>query len=194
MIYRIKSHIRKTNFCSLRCLGEYRKRKRITIICANCSKKKRVKLSYYNKGAKYCSRKCVIEGTAETSLELLGYALLEIMGLEFYKQHKIGRFIPDAYIPSLKMAILFDGDYWHNKPEHIERDARFNTYAKELGINVVRVFGSELKKSYDILRQRIIEVGGLQPSQVPPIPISFSPPLNQNGAAQLRLSLDPSRL
>lgn len=87
------------------------------------------------------------------------------------------------------MAILFDGDYWHNKPEHIERDKRFNQYAAKLGIRVVRVRGSEHKNTYDILRQRIIETAGLQPCEVPAIPTTFSPQLNPGGDVQLCLSL-----
>lgn len=189
IVYKIKSHIKKVNFCSPQCLGEYRKRKRITIICAHCGKKKRVKASHYNKGAKYCTYLCARKGTLETSLESLGYALLEIMGFEFHKQYKVGCFIPDAYIPSLKLAVLFDGDYWHSKPDHIERDKRFNAYAKKIGIKVVRIWGSELKESYKILRHRIIQVAELQPSEVPPIPASFVPPLNQNGNVQLALDL-----
>lgn len=112
------------------------------------------------------------------------------MDFDYHKQYKLGRFIPDAYIPSLKMTVLFDGDYWHNQPEHIDRDQRFNDYAAKVGVLVVRVRESELKHSYDILRDRIIQVGKLPPAEVPVIPTSFSPPINQNGDVQLRLNLD----
>lgn len=189
MIYRHRSRIRKANFCSPQCLGEYRKRKRVTIICANCGRKKRVKPSYYHKGVKYCSLRCMIQGTDETKLETLGYALLEVMGFEFRKQYKVGRFIPDAFIPSLNMAVLFDGDYWHSKPDHKERDARFNSYAAKNGFLVVRVLGSELKQDYNILRERIIQKAQLQPFEVPPIPKTFVPPINHGANVQLPLDL-----
>ena len=186
VIYRVHSAIRKHNFCSQQCLGEYKKSKRITITCAFCGIKKKVKPSYAQK-AKCCSLECAIKYSGENNLETLGYALLDTMGFNYIKQYKLGGFIPDAYIASIGMVVLFDGDYWHNKAEHIDRDNRFNAYATKVGVKVVRVLESELKHSYSILRDRIIRVSGLLPSQVPPIPESFVPPINRNGVLQLPL-------
>lgn len=188
-IYRIKSRLRKRNFCSPQCLGEYRKSKRVIIVCAYCARKRRVKPSYLTKGIKCCSVECAIRYSGETSLETLGYALLDVMEFDYLKQYRLGNFIPDAYIPSLKMAVLFDGDYWHDQPDHQDRDKRFNEYAQQVGVTVVRVRQSELKASLDILRTRIIEVGKLQPSEVPPISTLFVPPSNHGGDIQLPLDL-----
>jgi very-short-patch-repair endonuclease len=192
MIYRARAKIMKVNFCSPQCHGLYHQRRRITIICAYCGEEKRVKPSYLNKGAKYCSKICWIRGSAETSLETLGYALLDVMNFTYQRQTRLGKFIPDAFIPSLNMAVLFDGDYWHNMPDHKDRDERFNAYASRIGVLVVRVRESELKKSYQILRSRIIQVGGLLDAEVPLIPLLFHPPISQNGVVQLHLNLSIS--
>ena len=112
------------------------------------------------------------------------------MGFSFRKQYRIGAFIPDAYIPSLKLAVQFDGDYWHSMADHLDRDARFDAYASTVGVKVVRVLGSELDQSYDTLRDRIIAIAELPHDRVPTIPKFFVPPSNHRANAQIPLDLD----
>ena len=177
-IYKPRARLRKVNFCSVQCLGKYRKRRRITIVCSYCGKKKRVKPSHYNKGARFCSWECARKGATPTTLEMLGYQLLESMEFVFYRQYRIGKFVVDAFIPTLNLVVQFDGDYWHDKPEAHIRDTNHNSFMDSQGIRFIRVRQSELTADYNILRRRIIEQCELPPSEVPRIPKSFVPQLN----------------
>jgi very-short-patch-repair endonuclease len=56
------------------------------------------------------------------------------------------RFELDIYIPSLKKAIEFDGDYHHSRPGAAERDARKNAGCVEAGIELFRVRWSSYVK------------------------------------------------
>jgi len=57
----------------------------------------------------------------ETELEFILYCLLHAWNMEFLKQQRFGRYVVDAYVPSLKMAVEADGDYWHRDSEKESR-------------------------------------------------------------------------
>jgi len=89
-------------------------------------------------------------------LEKAGYAILEDLGLEYQPQQPVGRFVFDALIPSLSLAIQFDGDYWHGNPEVFpessarqlkqrEIDRRADDTAKNMGFQVLRFWESTIK-------------------------------------------------
>ena len=57
----------------------------------------------------------------------------------------------DIYIPSLKKAIEFDGDFWHKsdwalKHGAAERDARKDQQCKKAGIDLLRISESDYQK------------------------------------------------
>lgn len=52
----------------------------------------------------------------------------------------------DVYIPSLKVAVEFDGRYWHSFPEAQARDDRKNRAAAAAGITLLRVPEADYRK------------------------------------------------
>lgn len=178
--YRARNSIRKINFCCRECVHAYTLRKRVTIICEHCGKKRRVAPSTFNKGARFCSYKCFLASSGCTSLEKLGYQLLEIMALDFELQYRLGNFVVDAYIPIFNLVVQFDGDYWHSLPGRRETDVRHNAEMNAQGIQVVRVGEKELHDNYNILRYKIIDTCHLAPDSLPLIPDNFSPDLTTN--------------
>lgn len=52
---------------------------------------------------------------------------------------KSPKFQLDVYIPSLKKAIELDGEYWHSRPDALERDARKDKECQEAGIQLLRL-------------------------------------------------------
>lgn len=73
------------------------------------------------------------------------------------------RFELDIYIPSLKKAIEFDGDYWHNRVKAIERDKRKNLECREAGIGLLRVKWSDWEtNSEEVLKQVFCFIGEKQ--------------------------------
>jgi hypothetical protein len=45
----------------------------------------------------------------------------------------------DIYIPGLKAAIEYNGNYWHSKPDSIKRDAEKRQQAEQAGIRLLVV-------------------------------------------------------
>ena len=69
----------------------------------------------------------------------------------------------DIYIPRYKVGIEYDGDYWHNIPEMIERDKLKDIICKERGLKLIRVLESEWYADKDkIIKniKRILENNG----------------------------------
>ena len=80
-----------------------------------------------------------------TSIEVKLYEELKNRGLLFETQKLInGKFVVDAYIPSLNLVIEADGDYWHSLPENKARDRSKNGYLKVSGYNLLRVSETEI--------------------------------------------------
>ena len=81
-----------------------------------------------------------------TSIEKTLYDYLLLKGIIFEKQKLInGKFIVDAYIPSLNLVIEADGKYWHTLPEVIGKDKAENAYLEKCGFNLIRLSEVELK-------------------------------------------------
>lgn len=74
-----------------------------------------------------------------TSIEKKLYNELKRKGLLFETQKLInGKFLVDAYIPSLNLIIEADGDYWHSLERVIKKDKAENAYLTKCGYKLVR--------------------------------------------------------
>lgn len=94
----------------------------IDYTCQECGKAFRGKPSVSHR-KKYCSRECggiarvrQLRGKSPTSIERETYAALTELGIVFERQHRIGRWVTDAYIPSLNTVIECQGDFYHCNP------------------------------------------------------------------------------
>ena len=80
-----------------------------------------------------------------TSIEKKVYDELKGRGLLFEKQKLInGKFLVDAYIPSLNLVIEADGDYWHSLDRVKKRDKAKNAYLKTCGFDLLRLSETEI--------------------------------------------------
>lgn len=80
-----------------------------------------------------------------TSIEKKVYDELKARGLLFETQKLInGKFIVDAYIPSLNLVIEADGDYWHSLEKTAKKDKSENAYLKTCGFNLLRLTEREI--------------------------------------------------
>jgi len=146
----------------------WNKKEPIVMICANCDKEFEVPVRRQFK-AKYCSRNCKgsntspeekkrlkeigIMGTYKvthmnepTSIEKKIYEELKARGILFEKQKLInGKFVVDAYIPSLNLVIEADGEYWHSSDKAQKKDKAENAYLTKCGFNLLRLSGTEIK-------------------------------------------------
>ena len=80
-----------------------------------------------------------------TSIEKAVYDYLILKGILFEKQKLInGKFIVDAYIPSLNLVIEADGSYWHNLPKVRGKDKAENAYLTKCGFKLLRLTETEI--------------------------------------------------
>ena len=121
-------------------------------LCKQCG----VPLSNY--GYEFCQRhvprdykKLGLIGAMEmykrnpTSIELKVYDKLKELGIIFETQKLInGRFVVDAYIPSLNLVIEVDGNYWHSLDRIIKKDRAENAYLSKCGYGVLRLAEEEV--------------------------------------------------
>ena len=90
-----------------------------------------------------------------TSIEKKVYAELKKRGLLFERQYLVnGKFLVDAYIPSLNLIIEADGKYWHSLPKVQKKDKAENAYLTKCGFNLLRFSEEEIKN--DSFKERMV--------------------------------------
>ena len=88
-----------------------------------------------------------------TSIERKVYEELQKRGLLFEKQKLInGKFLVDAYIPSLNLVIEVDGNYWHSLERVVKKDRAENAYLTKCGFNLLRLSETEVNSGKFIER------------------------------------------
>jgi len=136
----------------------------IEYTCAECGKQWHDKPSLaYRK--RYCSRPCLgaaitqrLRIESPTSIEAATYAALADMGIVFLPQHRIGRWVVDAFLPELGIVVECQGDYHHCNPARypngptgviqvktVERDARRLVDLTEQGYRVVNLWEADIR-------------------------------------------------
>lgn len=132
-VYQSKFKRGQGKYCSRRCMG--------------LMQKKRLKILWLNSEfAKEQLRKMRAKwGVKPTSIEKTLYDYLLLKGILFEKQYLVnGKFLVDAYIPSLNLVIEADGKYWHTRPKTVEKDKRENAYLTKCGFNLLRLGEEEI--------------------------------------------------
>lgn len=184
--YRTDSQLKSiNNFCSMECSIKHKRKDQIIVVCKICGKKRGISKSYFNRGlyTKYCSVECrnkdpewikqarenclkgwltLANRKGPTKLEIEGSSILESIGLkkgvDFQEQVPMfNRYIADIVMFDKKMVIEWDGDYWHNRSENIERDKKRNSIFKENGFRVIRFWEHEVYKKKLLVKNRIIK-------------------------------------
>lgn len=88
-----------------------------------------------------------------TSIEIKVYEELKNRGVVFETQKLInGKFIVDAYIPSLNLVIEADGDYWHSLDRVVKKDRAENAYLIKCGYKMLRLSEKEINSGSFIER------------------------------------------
>ena len=83
-----------------------------------------------------------------TSIEKKLYDELKRRGILFETQKLInGKFLVDAYIPSLNLIIEADGNYWHSLDRVVKKDKAENAYLKKCGYNLIRMSETEINNN-----------------------------------------------
>jgi very-short-patch-repair endonuclease len=155
-----------SKYCSTECRTNATKKPSIAKICCGCGNT----FTDYPSGIRiYCTRKCMALART-SSLEKIGYKLLDEISISYFPQHLINnKFVVDAYIPSIKLVIQFDGDYWHANPSmyitpnkiqrnSIAKDKQHNAYMAKCGYDVYRIWECDLKNNPSKFKDDIINI------------------------------------
>lgn len=102
----------------------------------------------------YCSRACVGSATVASfgqsrtskSEQLFGQAL-KAAGLIFTPQFRISKWCIDYWFAESRVAVEYDGDYWHSLERVKKVDAEKDEYLQSIGCKVFRIRESEVKKN-----------------------------------------------
>lgn len=85
--------------------------------------------------------------------------VLTNIGIECIHQYpiKTERFFTrvDVYVPSKKLCVYIDGEYWHSLPGYRERDERANLTLKRLGYKVLRFPELKMRHKLDMVAEQI---------------------------------------
>lgn len=66
----------------------------------------------------------------------------------------------DIYIPDLKLAFEYDGDYWHSLPNVIENDKSKNNLCEQHNIRLIRIKESDWQSHKESIKSEIINLIG----------------------------------
>lgn len=77
-----------------------------------------------------------------------------LLGIQFRRQHNIGNYIVDFYVPTCGLVIEIDGAY-HNKLVSRLYDLERSRYFYTLGLKIIRFTNDEVFKSTDLVLERL---------------------------------------
>jgi len=122
------------------------------IICRVCGKEFRTAARSMASKRFTCSHTCknvwqrTHQKTRRTDIERITERALIARGWHYEPQVGLcGIVTADFYLPTYRAVIFCDGDYWHNLPDHQERDRRQDATLKASGYTVYRFWGREIK-------------------------------------------------
>jgi len=91
-----------------------------------------------------------------TSIEKIMMEALQKMNVQFVHQYNFNnKFVCDFAIPSKKIIIECDGDYWHNLDRVKKRDKAKNVYIKKCGWQILRFWEHDIKNNINKCIEKI---------------------------------------
>jgi len=128
---------------------------RETVTCEQCNQEFSVHRYRIKDGVRFCSQSCrsifnITHGVmaSPTTIEIMLYQALDELGIEYIPQHPMPEAgtVPDAYVPTHKLVLYADGDYWHSLPKQAARDRKQDRRLAELGYTVRRLAEADLRR------------------------------------------------
>lgn len=87
-----------------------------------------------------------------SSIELKVKEQLDMVNIKYIQQKRVynGKryFFLDFYIPSLKLVIECNGDYWHSLPDRTKRDNMLKKYVESTGRNIIFIWEHEINDDW----------------------------------------------
>lgn len=81
----------------------------------------------------------------------------QVLGVQFYRQRPIDKFIVDFYAHAVKLVIEVDGVY-HFQEDLKQKDAERTRILEQLDFKVIRFTNYEVLKEIDIVMQKVYDI------------------------------------
>ena len=97
-----------------------------------------------------CSARRKANSITISSIERKVAEQLDCIGIHYVQQKELmyGKFYADFYIPSLKLVIECNGDYWHSLPHRIQRDKDLKKYVERSGHKIIFIWEHEINDEW----------------------------------------------
>lgn len=86
----------------------------------------------------------------------------QVLGIQFYRQKPIGRYVVDFYAPKAKLVIEIDGSQ-HKEKTQMDKDSRRDQHIAAVGLKVLRFNSREVLKNTDAVLEVIRNMTAAQP-------------------------------
>jgi very-short-patch-repair endonuclease len=103
----------------------------------------------------------------------------QLMGIQFYRQKSIGKYIVDFFAPRIELVLEVDGSQ-HMGSNQLQRDQKREEYFAGLGLKVLRFNSNEVLIETDAVVEVIFQaINEKLNSQIPP-----RPPFSKGGGIE----------
>lgn len=94
----------------------------------------------------------------------------QLLGVQFYRQKPIGKYIVDFFAPRARVVVEVDGSQ-HMGGAHAQQDRRRDGYLASLGLKVLRFNSREVLQDSDVVVEAIYRTVAEQlNAEIPPRP------------------------
>jgi very-short-patch-repair endonuclease len=124
----------------------------------------------YNENLKDRARQLRKNMTDSESVLWLRVRRKQLMGIQFYRQKSIGKYIVDFFAPRIELIVEVDGSQ-HMGSNQLKRDQKRDEYFAGLGLKVLRFNSNEVLIETDAVVEVIFQaINEKLNSQIPPRP------------------------
>lgn len=144
---------RTTVYCSAECRKQAPRKdreargilKQTKHTCLNCGVVFEIPECWSKRGnGRFCSMMCYRRYTGESRPEANVRQCLDLLGIPFKQEHKMGRYRIDFFLFDSNIVLEVDAPYWH-EPD-AEKDKRRDAWMSSKGYRVVRVLTEHYSK------------------------------------------------
>lgn len=110
----------------------------------------------YNRSLKSVSRQLRSNMTDAEQLLWSRLRRKQLLGVPFYRQKPLGRYIVDFYAPRANLVVEVDGAQ-HAEPEHAAQDAARDAYLNSQGLHVLRFGNHQVLRNLDGVVENVLD-------------------------------------
>ncbi len=104
----------------------------------------------------------------------------QLKGLQFRRQHAVGRYVVDFYCPGAKLVVEVDGE---SHTGRAQQDAKRSAYLEGRGLTVLRLANDDVMGDLEAVAKAILDAAGVDTTAGKAPPSPAPPPEREGGMA-----------